>query len=74
DWGLANSEGEEEEGVRDEVDETLETLEENSTAAPTHAEARPHHHFLKLLQRSYCIQANKVAQKDEQDNSPTEIQ
>ena len=24
-------------GVRDEVDETLETLEENSTAAPTHA-------------------------------------
>lgn len=59
DWGLANSEGEEEEGVRDEVDETLE----ENTAAPTHAEERPPHHFLKLLQRSYCIQADEVARR-----------
>ncbi|CAE7409591.1 unnamed protein product, partial [Symbiodinium sp. CCMP2456] len=71
DCGLANSGGEEEEGVRDEVDETLE---ENSTAAPTRAEGRPHHHFLKLLQRSYCIQADKVAQKDEHEKSLTEVQ
>ncbi|CAE7254570.1 unnamed protein product [Symbiodinium sp. CCMP2592] len=67
DCGLANSEGEAEEGVRDEVDETLE----ENTAAPTPAEKRPPHHFLKLLQRSYCIQADEVARKHGKGKSLT---